>query len=251
MKATTIILGILLLIGCASTVQMYRVSTKSTEPKAPIAIQSEEPSNEPKGSGSPRVAAQTEKLALAKKAEEPGISQRREISTKKLFSASLAFSVPDKANIDDDIKAQLLIDTQKELQELEQNLTVSGNKSSNKIQISRVVKATVSAPDFEVTNVTDSEQLILENQTTEWLWTLRPKSVGTHSVNLVITAIITYEGRDKPFHVKTFDKTVTIEITPKQFIKSWLGENWKWVITGLLLPLLGIFAKDIFKKKES
>lgn len=173
------------------------------------------------------------------------------VTSKKLFSANLAFSVPEKANIVDDLKAQLIIDTRKNSELIRKQITQPNVITIEPVQVSRLVKATVSAPDFEVTNVTDSEQLILDDAATEWQWILVPKRPGKHSINIVVTAIITYEGKEKPYHLKTFDKTVTIEITPKQFILGWFESNWKWIISSLLIPLVGIFFKDIFKKKES
>lgn len=193
---------------------------------------------EPVGSGSSRPSVQ------------PNLATKKPADTvsKQLFSANLAFAVRDRANIDDDIKAQLLINPGRELADLEKDLTVRGNKTSKKIQVSRVVRATLTAPDFQVTNITDEEQVLADTESTEWLWVLKPKTSGTHEINLSVTAVVKVDGRESKHHLKTFDKTIVVEITKQQVVENWFEENWKWVISTLIIPLLIFLFKERVKK---
>lgn len=187
-------------------------------------------SNEPQGSGPALPHNQTD------------------VVNKKLFNAGLAFSIKDRANINEDVKAQLLINPSKDLADLEKDLTVSGTKVSKKVKVSRVVKATLTAPDFDVVNITDPEQIVSDIDSTEWLWTLKAKSSGTHEVNLSVTAVITVDGRESKHHLKTSDRTVVIEITGQQILIDWLKENWKWIIGTLIIPPIVFVFKEKFKK---
>lgn len=254
MKFSIIIAGILLLVGCASVVSykaLEPVSATSVEVTTSTEIERQEV-RVLRSEVSKAMAAPAPMITKTKIIEEPEVAfamkEKTDVVTRNLFSASLAFVIPEKANVEDSIKAQLLIDTKKELIDLEKELTVKGTKTSKKIEISRIVKATISAPNFEVTNVTDTEQIISDNATTEWTWALKPKSAGTYDVNLVVTAIINYDGKEKTHHIKTFDKTVVIEITPKQVVNDWFADNWKWLISTLIIPFLGFLIKDKVKK---
>lgn len=178
----------------------------------------------------------------------PAAKKPADAVSKQLFSANLAFAVRDRANIDDDIKAQLLINPGRKLADLEKDLTVRGNKTSKKIQVSRVLRATLTAPDFQVTNITDEEQVLADTESTEWLWMLKPKTSGTHEINLSVTAVVKVNGRESKHHLKTFDKTIVIEITKQQVVESWFDENWKWVISTLIIPLLIFLFKERVKK---
>lgn len=204
------------------------------------------PHEEPKGSGSTVV----EPIVVERK-PLVSISESTDVFKNKLFSANLAFVVRDKANIADSVKAQLLIDTKKDLEVLSKELTVAGNVTTKQISVSRIVKATLVADNFDITNITENEQILTDNSSTEWLWTLKPKTAGKHEVNLSVTAIIKYEGKETKHHLKTFDKTITIEVTKEQLIIGWIKENYKWLITTLLLPLVVfLFKEKILKSKK-
>lgn len=174
--------------------------------------------------------------------------REKETVSSKLFSANLAFAIKDKANIEEDIKAQLLIDPNKSIESLKNDLRVRGQTVVKNIDISEVVKATLTAPEFTVTKITEEEQIISDNKSTEWLWTLKPKSVGIHEINLSVTAIIKVNGRESKHHLKTFEQKVLIEITQQQIIENWLYEHWKWILSTLVFPFIVFIFKDKFKR---
>lgn len=175
-------------------------------------------------------------------------SEKIESFTQKLFSAKLAFAMKDKANINEDIKAQLLIDPREEVKNLESQLTVDGTPLVKTIKVSKIVKATLIAPDFDVIKVTEEEQILSDAEPTEWLWKLSAKSFGKHEVNLSVTAIVKLDGREGKHHLKTFDKTITVEVTGKQLIIDWLKENYRWIISTLIIPVFVFLFKEKFKK---
>lgn len=192
--------------------------------------------NEPKGGGYPSIVENKEKT-----------TEKTDVVTRQLFSASLAFVIPEIANINESIKAQLLINPNKDLKELEKELTRKGTVTSKEIKVSKVVKATIVAPDFEVSKVTEEEQILSDTQSTEWLWNLVPKTSGEHDVSLTVTAIITTNNKESKHHLKTFEKTVTIKITPTQVFIAWVTKYWQWIMSTLIIP----FGIWLYKKKFS
>lgn len=265
MKISTIILCALVLIGCAYTV------TYTNRAPSEIIVQSEPPSeskkthkieisghdSEPKGGAGmsrPMPAPiilpnkqDIEKRSRSTEIIEPSIIEKTETVSQKLFKASLAFAMLEKANVNEDIKAQLLIDPNKEVNNLTSQLTVKGTATAKEIKVSKIVKATLVAPDFNITKITEEEQILSDTEPTEWLWTLSPKSAGNHEVNLSVTAIIKIDGRESKYHLKTFDKTIVVEITKAQVLTIWLNENWKWIISTLIIPLIVFMFKEKFK----
>lgn len=164
----------------------------------------------------------------------------------QLYSANAVFSVPNKANITEDIKAQLLIDPNKTIEELQKS--IKGQiQSAEKIKVSKIVIAKIEAPDFIITNLSPNEQALSETDKTEWLWTLRPKSPGLHEINLTITAEVTVDSKFSKYHIRTFDKQVMIEITPIQIVESWWSKYWQWVFATLLIP----FGKWLYEKRKN
>jgi hypothetical protein len=168
--------------------------------------------------------------------------------TNQLYSATMAFSAPDKANIKENITIQLFVDPSKEVEELANSLTNPGVRRGAKIKISKVIIASLSAPDFTIEKITPEEQAVAQTAPTEWLWTLIPKSTGKNEVKLTITAVVKVDGKEYKYHIKTYEKTIVIEVKPQQVIYDWLAKYWQWLFSTLLLPLgLWLYKRN---KKE-
>lgn len=183
----------------------------------------------------------TSKLTVVKTSPDPIIAQ--------LFRASMAFVLPETTNITEDIKAQLLIDPSTD--DVSKQLTVKGTVTKSTIQISKVAIAKLTAPDFDVVAITPEQQALTTTEPTEWLWELQPKSAGTHDVQLTVTAVIKVDGDKSEHHLKTFEKSVTVQITPMQVIKAWLAKYWQWIVSTLIVPLGVWIYKEKIKKKSS
>lgn len=274
MKLGTIILSVLVLFGCAAyTVtnqkaerEIYKqeheklekarvefeVQQRKREENLRVIVQPRPPM--PTVAVAPMTVPNSESTKpvtpIIIKPEKPTIIEREktDIVGRQLFSTQLAFALKESANVDETLKAQLLMSIKEEVNTLANQLTVTGPKTTATINVSKVVRANLVAPDFKVTNVTPEEQVIAENNNTEWEWLLKPTSPGKHEVTLTVTAIITIDGKEKPYHLKKFEKVLTIEVTKEQILEDWFSENWKWVISTLIIPFLGFLFKDRIKK---
>lgn len=194
-------------------------------------------SNEPVGSGNPNITPQV--------IQKPKINVDHISVADQLYSANAIFAMPNNANIYEEVQAQLIIDPIKTLDELKTQVTAGPIKSAESIKISKIVIAKLEAPDFDIISSTDAEQAIVENEKTEWLWTLRPKTAGLHPVNIVVYAEVTVGSKTTKYRIRTFDKQIMIEITYEQIFLEWWQKYWQWFIVTLLLP----FGKWLYDKK--
>lgn len=169
----------------------------------------------------------------------------------QLYKANAVFGLPNKANINDEIKAQLIIDPVRTLEEIKKDITVGPVKEAEQIKIAKIVIAKLTAPDFDFISASSTEQAIVEDSKTEWFWVLRPKTSGIHPINLVIEAQVTVGNKTTPHFIRTFDKQVMIEITPVQLISTWWDKYWQWVFVTLLLPFIKWLYNKYTEKKKS
>lgn len=196
--------------------------------------------NEPAGSGSPFDEVKLPTLRPVIK----NLPDRSSV-VGQLYEANAVFAIPTTANVKDEIRAQLIIDPVKTLEELKKDVTVGPIKSAEKVSISRIVIAVLEAPDFNILSATAAEQAIAETQSTEWLWTLRPKTAGLHPVNIEVYAEVTVGSKTTKHKIRTFDKQVMVEIKPTQALANWWSKYWQWVFVTLLIP----FGKWLYDKK--
>lgn len=264
MKLSTVLIVALILAGCATSIGYYKTNTRaSTQPQKiehQVSIQLEQNKQTTETLRLPERHAIIEKPVLGEPVgagmpapmpipENKVIKiEKTETVSSKLFSAALAFAVTDKANIEDNIKAQLLIDPNKTIDQVDQQLIIKGTKIKENIKVSKIVKAKLTAPNFKVDMLTDEEQILSDDKSTEWLWKLTPTEAGVFEVDVSVTAIINIDGRESKHHLKTFDKKITVEVTEGQILSGWLEENWKWIISTLIIPILVFLFKEKFNK---
>jgi len=192
----------------------------------------------------------TAKLLKVPKKFDTVLPQSEDDIANQLRTANMSFSVPDKANINDSVRIELLINLQKELQNLEKDLTESGKIYSNQVLVSKILIANITAPAFEVKNITPERQILSSSQNTSWLWTLKPLTAGKHKIDIGITALIKLNGEESEHHIKTLKKTVDIEITTTQIAYQWLLKYWQWISTTILIPLIIWIYKNRKQSKE-
>ena len=167
----------------------------------------------------------------------------------QLRSANFGFTINDKANIEEVIKAEFIISLTKSEEEIKRDLRELGITLSDNIEISKVVMVNIHAPEFEVTNVSPSRQPIRQNSDTRWKWTLKPKSEGIHQIELSVYALVTVEGNEEKTFIESYSEELSVEITHIQKAERWFDNNWEWTFSTLILPL-GIWLYNRRKDTE-
>lgn len=163
----------------------------------------------------------------------------------QMFNVDISFVIPPEANIEDSIKAELIITPEDVDATLEH--TVNGVPQEFVVLVTQIVKADIRTTDFTVTNITPEEQILLKTQSTQWLWKLEPLRPGPAEVVLTVTAIVQTDWGTTQRHMKSFEKTIAIDITKKQIVLSFIKDNWQWLWSALLVPI-GLLAYKKFKK---
>lgn len=196
----------------------------------------------------PRITAveavkQPERAQIVKKPTvelpaKPEIKTQNEVE-RQLTTASLAFNVPESANIKDEFTVQLLVNQVLTPKELSKELRPSNRTVETKIKVSKILVAKITGPGFDITPVTPEEQALAGRESTEWLWRLKAKTPGEHTINVSVVAVVEVDGKKMAErHIKTFDHQITITIKTGQAIEDWLKKYWQWLVSTLLLPLV-------------
>lgn len=259
-KIILLILVILLAACAASPRSEYAVEPTYTESAPPPPASPPPPPPPVVGSSGSieyeinRPVGSVEGVRHVQNRSEP-VLEARAITADEVLSqirqASLALTAPESRNIREVVPVKLLVSVEKTQQELieELNAEIDSYVVSDNVSITKTMSATLTAPDFDVNVITPVRQAITDGST-EWLWSLRPKTSGKHHVTVTLVAHVMVDGERVEKHIKTFDKTLTIEITASQKFSDFIMKYWQWLFTTLLIPIgIGIW-KIINKKKE-
>lgn len=168
----------------------------------------------------------------------------------QLEAAVMVFNMPEIADIEQTLLAQLKVDYHLSAVELSRTLISNeGHMITENISVSKVLSAELVAPTLKVDPLTPPSQALSSREPTEWVWTLTPISAGEHLVVLTVNAIVNIEGEREERNIKIYRKNMKITVTTKYAVNTWIKENWEWLLSGLLFPLTVWFWNR--KKKTS
>lgn len=103
------------------------------------------------------------------------------------------------------------------------------------------MRATLAAPDLEVHPIAPELQAVSRAAPTEWTWEIRGVRAGPATVHVTLSAALVLDGVETPRVIRTFERTVNVDVPLGQRVTGFLAEDWQWVLATLGAPLLGGF----------
>lgn len=250
MRPATVLLNCGIVTGCIGTA----VTTYVHKDIDPVEIQAPRPVAEPMAAPAlrtpPTESATPSNIELRPLIRSPEKVTQKDDIDQQLFNVSMIFTIPIRANIDDDINAEFIIDpkrTEEEIKSLAQDIT--GQVITDKIDVSRVVTATIVAPNFKVSPKPESEQALSTTQPTKFSWVLTPTKEGPQIVQLRVIAHITIEGERVERELQTFKRDLTVEVTSKQKLSNFVGDHIEWILGGIASMIVPLFLWIKSRKK--
>lgn len=79
---------------------------------------------------------------------------------------------------------------------------------------------------------------------------MKATSAGRHRLHLTINAVVRRDGLEVDTQVQTFDRTITVEVTLVQRPAGFVGGNWQWLWTVVVIPAAGIAYSRLGRKKN-
>lgn len=150
-----------------------------------------------------------------------------------------AFNAPTAMKLSDTASIQLLLSLVTPIEELKGMVEGHGIKEGVRIKVSNRMEARLTGANFSITAVTPEAQAVSNNTTTEWKWEIKPISKGVQNLHLTLSALIDVDGSTTPRSIRTFDKTIVVEVTWRQKVSQFIEKNWQWLWAVMLAPLGG------------
>lgn len=179
-------------------------------------------------------ATSTVKARLSARAPASAVPQVDTISD-QMIRANMVFSIDEQRNISELVEAQLVIGL---AANGEITVVGSGQVIQTQISVGRIIIATLTANDFDVKLVGTERQPLVADRNLQWQWQLKPKSAGTFPITLVVISEFDVAGGREKITLESYRKTVEITITHYQIAKLWFVENWKWLSTTVVIPVI-------------
>ena len=111
------------------------------------------------------------------------------------------------------------------------------------------MSAILKGKGFEIEELNPQIQAISPDETTTWKWQVTPIKDGDQYLILTLSAIIDIEDKEAQLVIKTFEKTIKVEVSIDQHISIFIGSNWQWLWASILVPLSPFIWKYYQKRK--
>lgn len=162
---------------------------------------------------------------------------------------NIAFDTPKKMKFEEPKTIELLLSPTKSVQELQSSLKSREQTESARIQISNRMEADLSGLGFKIEALVPQEQAVYRGKTTQWKWEVTPTKDGGQNLYLTLSAIINVSNQKVPLVIRTFDKTIEVEVSVGQRISTFVAGNWQWLWASILVPLSPFLWKWYQKKR--
>ncbi|MCW8193413.1 hypothetical protein F6455_01270 [Proteobacteria bacterium 005FR1] len=154
----------------------------------------------------------------------------------RMAVAQVAFNAPQSVNVNDTAMIQLLLGVTQEIDELKERIEAEGERVGAEVRVSNQMEARLTGPNFSITAITPEVQAISGTEVTEWKWEVQPQEVGSHSLHLTLSAIVSLEDASARRSIRTFDRVIDVEVTWPQRVTGFFGNNWQWLWAAILVP---------------
>ena len=155
----------------------------------------------------------------------------------KLELANIAFNAPRTLRLAETADIQLLLSPVETRAQLQDRLTAVGDRVGARIRVTNTMEARLTGSGFEIEAITPETQAVARNSVTEWRWEIEPTRTGTRRLHLTLSAIIDVDGASVPRTIRVFDQTLTIHVTWFDRLSGFVGDNWQWLWTAIVVPL--------------
>lgn len=123
--------------------------------------------------------------------------------------------------------------------DLTQNLKGKGIPEIENLKIAERLSVLLFGNDFYIQDLNQASQWVEDDGFTEWAWDVTPVKAGELDLMLRVSIRVRLpygeESKDHPI----IERRIKVKSNAVYTAKIFLQKNWKWVITALILPVVG------------
>ena len=175
----------------------------------------------------------------------------------ELVNGKIAYEVPDTMDIGKSYKATVIV-TKSEKDSFLIRDFYQGNFQKEEIKVSSIVKVALFDPtpqeeNFSIISLNTIEQFVGDSTNTVWKWNITPKRSGYNELVLRVTVKVLDRLGETYIDIRTFEKTIKVNVSIFASIKHFVGNNWVWFSNAIVIPLVIWFYSRFsnWKKKKA
>lgn len=135
--------------------------------------------------------------------------------------------------------------------DLTQNLRGSGTPIVEQHRVSKIMRVSLTGEKFDIVALSELEQVVTDDDFTEWSFTVKPLEGGQLQLHLAVTQVLDIPGRgEKAKTLPVIDRPIDVEVDSFYMASAFAKENWEWLASGVLLPVAAWGAEHMRRKRR-
>jgi hypothetical protein len=171
---------------------------------------------------------------------QPSITNDAEL--KKVTSGKVLFDTPHQMKVG--ISERVSVRIAKTMtQDFFEGITHSQEAEIESIRTSRFMAVSLKGDNFKVEALGNEEQIIEDNDFTQWDWKVVPLKSGNCKLWVSITIQVKSENEQARKTLPVLEKEIPVKINPIYSIGTFVGQHWQWLIASAIIPVVGLLFK--------
>jgi hypothetical protein len=143
---------------------------------------------------------------------------------------NIAYNAPSSMLCDESTRIQLVLSPHAAIEELKQRISGLGETVREQIRVADVMEADLHGEAFETHALRPARQAVSGTEETEWQWKITAKEPGNQELHLVISAVLSVNGREGSRVLKVYDRTVRVRVTFSHAAGIFFASSWAWLL---------------------
>lgn len=177
-----------------------------------------------------------------------------DVALEKMMEGMVAYEAPRTITLGDTslVKAVLGVGVDvKEFIKIQKTSPLGQQIQSADILVSEIMEAELEGHAFKISPQGRQQQAVTYQENTVWEWMVTAIEPGAQKLSLRFFAVIKVAGSERPRRLITLNRTIKVEVTFSQRLKSFLSwvKDVHWLWTAMLLPI-GLFSHKWWRKRH-
>jgi hypothetical protein len=169
-------------------------------------------------------------------------SIRNDAELKKLSSGKVLFDTPHQMKVGASERVSVRI-AKTITQDFFEGLIHTQESEIENIRTSRFMAVSLKGDDFKVEALGNEEQIIEDNDFTQWDWKVVPLKSGNRKLWVSITIQVKAENEQARKTLPVLEKEIPVKINPMYSIGTFVGQHWQWLTASAIIPVVGLLFK--------
>jgi hypothetical protein len=196
-------------------------------------------------------------LSLSRCSLNPTVENFRAIdrALASLPMGNIAFDVPRMMQVDEGYSVHVGVSGSRSVTELEQELqqrlqAQDPYLEGAQIKIAPEMQAVLQGNGFHISALMPEIQPVGMKSETQWQWEVTPNRGGNLTLHLTLNALLKINGQSTQSAIRTFDRTIAVQVTWKRRTGDFFRDNYKWIWTVAVIPF-ATWLRQKRRRKES